>query len=573
MDLRRLRRLLLLWLLFGAAALALLLSNPSEAENAFLLGYSRLRLLFSALVIIFLLILFWALRTLTRKYERAQIFLSKFEHWLLAGDRLYHLVLSLAVFFLLSLGGLLLSWLVFPAAARPLWALAAAILLSLLIYLLVAYRRAIRQIEPPGWLRPAAQWRRLAPARKTTLLILAAVGLVYFALFVPVNLLNTESEHAFYNRSGDEGVIYPILMSMFAPGDTFYARLYHLFIYEDYHYGYPFYVVSALTVLPVRLIAGADFAAQVRINLILLRQMVSVLPVILSALVLVYLITRFEHRFYSIALFVFLLAVPGAVKYNVLFWHPDGLAILFVVLTLFFLERDRFRFGRHWIFAAVACGIASAIRLLGFFCVLAVAYVLLYAWLARKAPFRRVLVAGLVFLLVMGAVILVASPFLLMPSARARFGEILAEKQQEMKFGYGDPDPENIYRTGWDAWLPFLELHYGHRALLALTALGLLFTSLRGENRQTHRLIGLWVIPSLGYLVYFVAVKSFQYLLPPMLIFLAAAFNLPIWLRDQRRERPRLYRTLEAACLLLLFIQFAAWLRQDWGIYWAEFPR
>ncbi len=573
MNTRHLQRLLSFWLLFSAAALALFLGSPSEAESAFLFGYSRLRLLLAGLVIVFCLSLVWGAWFLRRKPGIIQAWLERFEGWLLADDHLYHTSLTLLTFFLLSLGGLLLSWLIFPSALRPIWGLAALILLSLLISLIFHYRREYRRIGPPAWLRPAARWRGLKAARRTTLLILLLIGLVYFLLFVPLNLLNTESEHAFYSRSGDEGVIYPILMSMFVPGDTFYAQLYRLFIYEDYHYGYPFYALSALTVLPVRILAGADFTAQVRINLLLLRQMISVLPLILSALLLVHLITRFERRFFAVALFVFLLAAPGAVKYNGLFWHPDALAILFVVLTLFFLERDRFRFGHNWVFAAIACGIASAIRLLGFFCVLAVAYVLLNAWLARKAPLRKVFAAGLVFLLVMGAVILIASPYLLMPSARARFGEILAEKQQEMKFGYGDPDPENIYRTGWGVWLPFLELHYGHRVLLVFTALGLLFTSLRGANRQAHRLIGLWVIPSLGYLVYFVAVKSFQYLLPPMLIFLAGAFNLPIWLQEHRQRRPGLYRALEIACLLLLLVQLAAWLRQDWGLYWENFPR
>ena len=39
-------------------------------------------------------------------------------------------------------------------------------------------------------------------------------------------------------------LIYPILMDVMKPGETFGATLYHLFIYEDYHYGYPFYAAA-----------------------------------------------------------------------------------------------------------------------------------------------------------------------------------------------------------------------------------------------------------------------------------------------------------------------------------------
>jgi hypothetical protein len=40
-----------------------------------------------------------------------------------------------------------------------------------------------------------------------------------------------------------------------------------------------------------------------------------------------------------------MLSIRAVVRMNIQFWHPDALSVLAVVVTLFFLERDRLRFG------------------------------------------------------------------------------------------------------------------------------------------------------------------------------------------------------------------------------------
>jgi len=143
-----------------------------------------------------------------------------------------------------------------------------------------------------------------------------------------------------------------------------------------------------------------------------------------------------------------------------------------------------------------------------------------------------------------------------------------------MKYGYGDPDPGQIYRTGWQVWLPFLEKHYGEGFFLLFTAIGLGVTSFIGDRRYDQRLLALWFIPALGYLIYFVAVKSFQYLLPPMVPFLATVFNLPMLLHGEESKRPssrQVYRLLEMLLLVEIAIQVIVWLHADWQIYMAKF--
>lgn len=571
MIIKSIKNMLLVWILSTLISFLWMVSIPSDLENVFIFGLSKTRLLIAALLFVFLILQGLTLFLLQKPSMRLQTLLADFQQWLTRRDNFFSLCLATMMLFLLNLGGLLFTWLIFPTSTRPIFILGLILTVSFLFFFISTNTTLFQTKTIPSYLKFLPKFKYLSNTQKQTFYLLLLLGFIYFLLFIPVNRLNTQSLEHFFYHSGDEGVIYPILMEMFVPEDNFSSQLYRLFIYEDYHYGYPFYVISALVVLPVRLLYGVGFAEQIHINMLLLRQLVSVLPMILSALILVYLLTRFKNRFYSITLFLFILSIPGIVKYNILFWHPDSLAILFVVLTLFFLERDQFQFGPNWVTAAITCGIASSIRLIGFFAGLAVAYVLIYALVNQKIAFKKLFWAALVFLFVMCAVILLTSPYLLMSSARERFAEILAEKQHEMKFGYDDPDPQNIYRTGWQVWLPFLEMHYGNRFLLAMIAFGLGFTSFVGNKQHINRLISLWVIPALGYLIYFVAVKSYQYLLPPMVPFLAASLNLPLWLSENRKKHPKLFLFLEIIFLLGVTLQWIDWIQLNWHLYRSEF--
>ena len=200
-------------------------------------------------------------------------------------------------------------------------------------------------------------------------------------------------------------VIYPILVDTLTAGETFSATLYHIFIYEDYHYGYPFYALSQLVLLPVALLAGAGFAERTQLNLLLLRQLVSVLPLLLAGLVAVGIATRLRSTWKAALLYLVILTAPGIYTYNIRFWHPDGLNALFVVLVIFFLARDRLRFGRNFYLAAVLCGLSIATRLYGAFFFLSVGGCLLAGLLQKRIRFRQALLHGVGFILVMAAVL------------------------------------------------------------------------------------------------------------------------------------------------------------------------
>jgi hypothetical protein len=522
-----LKLLCLAAVLEGLVALVVLMRMPSEAGAARLLGYSYSRLAVAAVTLLALALPAWAGLHFIRKPDKADAFATRVEAWLLFGDRLFFVQNALLIAFIFLAGAFLFTWLFILPHLRGLIAWAGLTALQFYLVLRVQYGAVYHEKDFKERYRLLPRLADLGSRQKKVLLVLSLVGLAYFAAFIPTNLRGAEDQHQFYLNGGDEYVVYPILTQILTPGDSFSATLYHLVVYEDYHYGYPFYVASALVLLPVRLVDGMAFTQRYQLNLLLLRQLVSVLPIILAALVITYLGTRWRSYWKSLGLFALLLTIPGVLKYNQAFWHPDALAVLMVALTLYFLDRDRLRFGRNFYLAALACGLASAIRLVGFFFVLAIAGYLLAGWLKKVLTLKRAALAGLLFVVVMGATTVFSNPFIFHTEARARFVAIMEQKNTEMAQGYNEPDPQHIYRTGWDAWLPFFVKDYGAGWFLAFLVLSAGAASLWGKEHLFPAVLLGWAVVMAAYLVYFVAVKSYQYMLPLFVPLYGAAFLLP----------------------------------------------
>ena len=131
---------------------------------------------------------------------------------------------------------------------------------------------------------------RLNTEQKRTLLILVIIGVLYFCALIPANLTGAETADMLDVFEVDEYAQYPHLIRMLTPSDSLYQTLRNFFIYLHYYYGYPFYFWSAIFVLPLKLIPGV-FPDNTRVIVCVLRQCISVLPMILSAGLLVWIAT------------------------------------------------------------------------------------------------------------------------------------------------------------------------------------------------------------------------------------------------------------------------------------------
>ncbi len=392
---------------------------------------------------------------------------------------------------------------------------------------------------------------------RLTIWIVALLALAYFICFIPPNARGASDIPHFV--SGDEAVTYPTVVHMLEPSQDIHELWWRLIIYGDYHYGYPFYLASFLTLLPLRLAAGAPFFANIQLNLLLLRQAISVLPVILAAILLVYLQTRFRKPLAAAGLLLFLFFIPGVVRQNIQWWHPDALAVLSVVLTLFFLDRDRLRFGRNFWLAAVFCGLATAIKLQGVFFILTIPGYILAGLAKKMIHWKWAALAAAGFVLLMSVTVVASNPFLFYASQREKLVRVQAEKQQEITVGYTHDDPA-AYQKGPQFWTWTLENRYGPVPLLVLLAIGLGAGCAWGERRGLSLLILSWSIPLSVYLFYFVAPKPDHYWLPVMLpLFSTAAGSLELLHAGWRSRQPRWARLAALAALVIAFTTLVLW--------------
>ncbi|GAP07360.1 MAG TPA: hypothetical protein DEQ80_03570 [Anaerolinea thermolimosa] len=393
------------------------------------------------------------------------------------------------------------------------------------------------------------------------------LGLVCFAALIFPNARGAQSEKMLLVTSLDEPVTYPHVVRMLTPARDFKDLFSRWIIYGDYHYGYPFYFFSALAVLPVRLIYGGQFTNYTAVNLLLLRQLVSVLPMLAAMIFWVYEQTRFRSLWQSVGLTIFMFIVPAIVRNHIQWWHPDALSVLSVTLVFVFLRRDDFRFGRNFLFAAVACGLAVGIKLAGVFFVLTIPYYLLAGMLQKKLTLRQAMGKALLFTGVALLALVVSNPFLYNAGARQELIRIQTEKTDVLGSGYEDDSP--YYQKGPAFWNWTLSTWYGHPFFLTFLGLSLVAGCVWGPNRQLNRLILTYIIPQAVYLLWFVAVKPDHYWLPVMVPLFSTAFTFPQALAEgwfPRLSRwPLLQRVLWVVSVVILVAQGVSFLLRPYS--------
>ena len=390
--------------------------------------------------------------------------------------------------------------------------------------------------------------------KKTTVWILILIGILCFCTLIPANLTGAETPEMLEVFEVDEYAQYGHVIRMLTPGGSLYRTLRNFFIYLHYFYGFPFYFWSALSILPLKLF-GSVWPGNTRVIVCVLRQMISVLPMILSAGLLTWVATKFKNILIAVLLDVLLLTMP-AVLQNDFWWHPDSLTLLFLSLTLFFLDRDRMRCGRNYLFAAFACGAAIGTKYLGLYFALAIPAYLFCCLIAETISFRQLIVKAGLFLLVMAAAVLFSDPLLLLPQERSEIFGIM--KQQTELSGSGIfLQYQNVFLE--DGHLPlWLTENY-----LRLPWIALAFVTLVGSvisNKKDIRTIGTVLVCYLATACTInlnAAASRLHYFLPIMLPLASCLGWFPEILPERYRGSAR------NALYVLLVLQIGLNLRTD----------
>ena len=358
--------------------------------------------------------------------------------------------------------------------------------------------------------------------QKRNLLILSVVGILYFIVFIFPNAATMGSNNPTVFMHVDEFVTYPIVERMLDFGPNLSENWGRLIIYGDYHYGYPFYFLSMLTLLPLRLALGQGFFEQPQVNILVLRQMISVLPMIVTAGVLSYLMTHFRSLWKALFIFLFILTIPEVVRGNMHWWHPDALMVLAIALTFLFLELDQNRLGKYFYLAAAVCGMAAAIKLMGFFFFLAIPVYLALTLIKKKYALKRMMRAGVLFVAVMAVVIVLSNPFLFYAGPRRDMIAIQTEKSEELSTGYSHEE-SYYYALGPQYWEWTLQESFGDPKFPILLLIVLGAAALINGRKKLYWVLLAWMVPIGVYLMWFVAPKPGHYLLPLLVPLYATA--------------------------------------------------
>ncbi len=340
------------------------------------------------------------------------------------------------------------------------------------------------------------------------LLILILLGAGYFFLFWLPNSTGARDFNMTFIFEQDEPAQYPHVIRMLEPGKTAARTVYRFFAYQHYYFGFPYYFYSAMVLLPAKIFGGWE---NVSLNMLLLRQFVSVLPMLFAITILVYLQTRFRSYLESISLFLILLAVP-AVVFNNMWIHPDSLVFLFIVLTFFFLDRDDLHFGKNFYFAALACGFAVATKLIGLFFFLAIPYYIFLGWHRARIDLRKALISATFFVIIMLSTFVLANPFLYWASERVFAFKTQANLHEAMGSGF-----IVTYNNGPLLWLQVFEKWYGLLIFILFALASALIGAFKGERRLLNQLILFWSLPFMAYITFALVIRAKHFPLPILL--------------------------------------------------------
>ena len=359
----------------------------------------------------------------------------------------------------------------------------------------------------------------------------------------------------------DEAAPFSYLMRMITPVEGVEQTLRNFVFYDYYYYGFPHFSLSALSLLPLRWTNQLD---NIPLIFLTLRQVISLIPMLLGLLLLVYMQDGFR-TYRSIVGYIFLLAVPAVVRNN-FWWHPDGLVVLLSGLILYLLWKDDLRFGWRFLLAAVLNGVLIAAKLVGVYFFMAIGLALFLGLIQKKISLRKSIGMAFAYIGVMAVSFIAANPFLLSGWARTAYRNIFYKQTDMLSQGYGV-----VYEKGLSAFWSLAKENYGYGIFILLVISFVVWGIFKGQHKYLYGLILAWFIPLTVWLIYFTHFK-FQYWLPvalPLISCITLVFPEKIELNWQNWK----HALIRLGLVAVIMAQFVFFIVQDVNAYSARYRR
>ncbi|MCD4752096.1 MAG: hypothetical protein K8R40_03385 [Anaerolineaceae bacterium] len=403
----------------------------------------------------------------------------------------------------------------------------------------------------------------MSKPQQRTFFILIGINILLFLLFLIPNSVGVDDLDMVRIFEPDEGDPIRIVYQMLEQGDSFKSTLLNFLLYNYYHYGFPYFGFSALLLIPLKWLGLYPQAAVV---FPLLRQMISVLPMLISLTFLTYLWTRFQSLWCSALLFLFLALTPAVVANN-FWWHPDSLAFLFCVLTIFFLHEDDYQFGWKFYLSAVFCGFAIGTKFIGLFFFLTIPIYLYLGFRKKHLALSKTIVTAAAFAALMIFSIWLSNPMLVYSGVRDQYWRFISLQSISTAQGY-----DIQYPVGIGIFIEYVNSHYGGLILFFVALISTIWGIWTDHNRRLNLIILTFILPQIIYYGSSVALK-YQYLLPLCIPLLSTVFNIyPFVIESSKnftmlKRKKALKAVLIIACALLIAIPTVQNIQRGYEFY------
>lgn len=350
--------------------------------------------------------------------------------------------------------------------------------------------------------------------QKFVLWLLIMLSLLIFAAYFIPNLTGAKDVTMLSVFEHDEFAQYPNLIHMLQPADSLKATLHNFLVYLHYYYGYPFYFFSAIAVLPLKWILGADWTVHTQTIVAWLRQMINLIPMLLAVIILVRDQLKSRLPWKAPLTFLLLLSLPAVVSNN-LWWHPDSLLTLFSVLTIFFLIKDGGRLGKFFYLSGIACALAIGAKFLGALFLLTYISILVYSKISLKYSWKKIILSALLFLVVMLGSVIISNPLLLLPIER---GEIIAAVKiifSESTQGFTVANNGMLQKL--ENILLLIREYYGGIILFFLALVNIIVALCKRKQVFKNLVILSWFVGFMSYFVFFASTLRPHYFIPALL--------------------------------------------------------
>ena len=400
----------------------------------------------------------------------------------------------------------------------------------------------------------------MKPHPKAVRILLALISVLYFVAACLPNSVGSENFAMVNMFEPDELANYYVIERMTSPKPSLQVFLQYFVTYDYYHYGLPFFGLSALVAYPLR---WTGQFGNLPLLMLMERQFISVLPTLIALLLLVYMQDQFR-TYRSVLLYLLLLLVPAVLK-NSLWWHPDGLVLLFAVLALFFLWKDERRYGKFYRWAAVMAGVLTATKLIGVYFFISIIPFLIFSVREGKLTSKAAFHKWLAFVGITAGAFVLANPFVFSPPALVKYLYTVYNQLTVVSQGYGV-----VYASGLASAWPEMRTYFGS-ALFLLTALGAsIWALVKGKDKHLAMVILCWFVP-LTLTVVVGAHFKFQYWLPAALPLLS---NLVLLFPEPReRLKPLPQQLLRDVLAILVIMQLGLFIQQDVAMFQAQVSR